>query len=393
MPDREVSEPGALSEQRERSDPTDGNLMTESYGTLDPYLRTVIDLGGTDLLLTGGSEPLVRLDGTLRPVTEMGVVDEATMAELLAAVLVGDQRQQFIEDRDIDFALSFDDSRFRGNAFFQRGRPAIALRLMHNVIPSFDEIGLPHAVRALGALHQGLVLFTGPTGSGKSTSMATLIDSVNATRPCHIITIEDPIEYLHRNRQAVVHQREVGFDAKTFDRALRSALREDPDVVLVGEMRDLESIAITLTLAETGHLVLSSLHTNDAPQALDRIVDVFPAERQAQVRLQLASVLSGVVAQRLVPRVGGGLVAAYEVLMATSAVSNLIREGKTRQLRNAMQMGMAAGNQTLEMSLNTLVAQGLVTLDDAIATAFVPQDIEGSGISGLAVDPSYAAGV
>jgi twitching motility protein PilT len=355
----------------------------ETYGRLDPFLETVISMQGTDLLITTDSVPLVRLEGTLRPTDNLPVVDRETMEELLAIVLVGDQRQQFVDDRDIDFALSFRDSRFRGNAFFQRGRPAIALRLMHSVIPTFEEIGLPQAVRSLTGLHQGLILFTGPTGSGKSTSMAALIDEINRTRRCHIITIEDPIEYLHQNRDAVVHQREVGFDARTFERALRAALREDPDVVLVGEMRDLESIAITLTLAETGHLVLSSLHTNDAPQALDRIVDVFPAERQAQIRLQLASVLSAVVAQRLVPRVGGGLVAAYEALIATSAVSNLVREGKTRQLRNAMQMGVAAGNQTLEMSLNALVAQGLITLEDAVATAFVPQDIEGSGLSVL----------
>jgi twitching motility protein PilT len=365
--------------------------MSESYGKLDRYLNTVVQAGGTDLLLSTGSVPLVRLEGTLRPVTDLGVLDEALMGELLAAVLVGEQRQQFIDDRDIDFALSWGESRFRGNAFFQRGKPTLALRLMHSVIPTYDEIGLPQAVRNLATLHQGLILFTGPTGSGKSTSMAALIDSINANRACHIITIEDPIEYVHQNRRSVVHQREVGFDAKSFDRALRSALREDPDVVLVGEMRDLESISITLTLAETGHLVLSSLHTNDAPQALDRIVDVFPAERQAQVRLQLASVLSGVVAQRLVPRVGGGMVAAYESLIATSAVSNLIREGKTRQLRNAMQMGMAAGNQTLEMSLNSLVQQGVITREDAIATAFVPQDIEGSGLSLLG--PASAAGV
>jgi len=247
---------------------------------------------------------------------------------------------------------------------------------MHNQIPSFDEIRLPHPVRALTQLHQGLILFTGPTGSGKSTSMAALVDEINKTRPCHIITIEDPIEYLHTDRQAMVHQREVGIDAVSFERALRAALREDPDVVLVGEMRDLESIAITLTLAETGHLVMSSLHTNDAPQALDRIVDVFPAERQGQIRLQLASVLSAVVAQRLIPKVGGGLIAAYEVLIATSAVSNLIREGKTRQLRNAMQMGIAAGNQTLETSLNALVASGDITTAAALATAFLPHDIE-----------------
>jgi twitching motility protein PilT len=342
---------------------------------VEPFLRTVIDHHGTDVLLTVDSEPLVRIDGSLRLDTDLDPISEEKMTEVLNALLDHDLADQLHKDRDVDFAFSYEDSRFRGNAFFQKGKPAIALRLMHNIIPTFEEIGLPAPVRALTELHQGLVLFTGPTGSGKSTSMATLVDEINRTRPCHVITIEDPIEYLHDSRMAVVHQREIGTDAPSFDRALRSSLREDPDVVLVGEMRDLESIAITLTLAETGHLVLSSLHTNDAAQALDRIVDVFPAERQGQIRLQLASVLSAVVAQRLIPKRGGGLVAAYEVLIGTSAVSNLVREGKTRQIRNAMQMGIAQGNQTLEMSLNQLVAAGAISVEAALATAFVPHEI------------------
>ena len=206
--------------------------------------------------------------------------------------------------------------------------------------------------------------------------MATLVDAINEKRPCHILTIEDPIEYLHSNKNAVVHQREVGIDAQSFERALRAALREDPDVVLVGEMRDPESIAITLTLAETGHLVLSSLHTNDAPQALDRIVDVFTADRQGQIRLQLAATLSAVVAQRLVPRVGGGIMAVYEVLIATSPVRNLVREGKTNQIRNAMQMGLSAGHRTMEMSLIELVTAGFITQETAVATAFVPHEVD-----------------
>ncbi len=348
--------------------------MTQ-HDTLDAMLAAVIERRGTDMLLTCGSAPLIRVDGALQPAPELAELDDGAMDLVLCGLLDASQRAQLETDRDIDFAFSFQDARFRGNAFFQRGRHAVALRLMHGRIPTFDEIGLPHPIRDLAQLNQGLILFTGPTGSGKSTSLATLVDAINATRPCHIITIEDPVEYLHTNRQALVHQREVGLDEHSFERALRAALREDPDVVLVGEMRDLESIAITLTLAETGHLVMSSLHTNDAPQALDRIVDVFPAERQGQIRLQLASVLTAVVAQRLVPRLGGGLVAAYEVLIATSAVSNLIREGKTRQLRNAMQMALAAGNQTLEMSLNALVAAGTIAPEAAIATAFVPHEI------------------
>lgn len=349
--------------------------MTHRNETVDALLNGVIALDGTDLLVTAGTAPLVRIDGTLRPLAGAAVLDDAAMREVIDDLLDDGQRAALERDRDVDFAFSHGDSRFRANAFFERGSPALALRLMHNRIPSFDEILLPQSVREFANLRQGLVLFTGPTGSGKSTSMATLVDEINKHRACHVITIEDPIEYLHQNRRALVHQREVGLDAQSFERALRAALREDPDVVLVGEMRDLESIAITLTLAETGHLVLSSLHTNDAAQALDRIVDVFPAERQAQIRLQLASVLSGVVAQRLVPRVAGGLVAAYEVLVATSAVSNLVREGKTRQIRNAMQMGIASGNQTLEMSLNALVAAGIITEEAALATAFVPHEI------------------
>ncbi len=324
-------------------------------GQLDTALDAVIERGGTDLVLCVGSHPLIRVDGAVRAATELGVVDDAAMAGALRALLDDAQLAQLDHDRDLDFAFSYGSARFRVNAFFERGHPAVALRLLQGTIPTFDDLGIPYSVRELAILKQGLVLFTGPTGSGKSTSMAALIEAVNSTRPAHIVTIEDPIEYLHTNKQSVVHQREVGIDTRSFERALRSALREDPDVVLVGEMRDVESIAITLTLAETGHLVLSSLHTNDAPQALDRIVDVFPAERQSQIRLQLASTLSAIVAQRLVPRIGGGRVAAFEVLLATTPVSNLVREGKTRHIRNAMQMGLSAGHQTLEMSLNHLV--------------------------------------
>ncbi|MBV8949916.1 MAG: PilT/PilU family type 4a pilus ATPase [Actinobacteria bacterium] len=342
---------------------------------LDILLSAVVERGGTDMLLTTDAEPLIRIGGTLVTTPGFTPLGERAMWDVFVAMVDDNQRAQLDADRDLDFAFSFGDARFRGNAFFERGRLAIALRLMHRQIPTFDEIGLPYPVRELASLNQGLVLFTGPTGSGKSTSMATLVDEINAKRACHIITIEDPVEYLHVNRQAVVHQREIGLDAQSFERALRAALREDPDVVLVGEMRDLESIAITMRLAETGHLVLSSLHTNDAAQALDRIVDVFPAERQSQIRLQLASVLSAVVAQRLIPSTAGELVAAYEVLVVTPAVSNLLREGKTRQIRNAMQLGVGSGNQTLEMSLNSLLHAGTITPDVALATAFVPHEI------------------
>jgi twitching motility protein PilT len=341
----------------------------------------VVTVVGTDLVLTIGSRPLIRLDGMIHEVDNQQVIDASAMEQFLDDLLDGDQRESLERNRDEDFAFSYGIFRFRGNAFYQRGLPAVSLRLIQSTIPTFDEIGLPWSVRDLTTLKQGLILFCGPTGSGKSTTMATLIDAINATRPCHIITIEDPIEYLHQNELAVVHQREVGIDAMSFERALRAALREDPDVVLVGEMRDPESIGITLTLAETGHLVVSSLHTNDASQTLDRIIDVFPAERQGQVRQQLAATMSAVVAQRLVPRIGTGLIAAYEVLLGTQPVTNLIREGKSNQLRNAMQIALSAGHKTLEMSLNELVAGGIITHDVAVATAFVPHEIEGARVA------------
>jgi twitching motility protein PilT len=350
------------------------------HEALQNALQAVVDVQGTDLVLTIGAPPMIRLDGAIRPVDGAPIIDPSLMDQYIADLLDGDQQRDLEANRDEDFAFSYGIHRFRGNAFFQRGLPAVALRLIQSEIPSFDQIGLPPSARDLITQKQGLILFCGPTGSGKSTTMATMIDAINMTRPCHIITIEDPIEYLHENKVAVVHQREVGIDAQSFARALRAALREDPDVVLVGEMRDPESIAITLTLAETGHLVVSSLHTNDAPQTLDRIVDVFPGDRQGQIRQQLASTLSAVIAQRLVPRIGSGLTAVYEVLLGTQPVTNLVREGKANQLRNAMQIALSAGHKTIEMSLNELVAAGVISHETAVATAFHPHEIEGGGV-------------
>lgn len=360
-----------------------GTLAAMDLATtdLDRFMKTAWHHRGSDVLLTVGAPPLVRVDGQLRPIAGEDVLTEDAIEGFIEQVLNVVQRTEYRRDLELDFAASWaDTARVRGNAFHQRGLPALALRIIPDQIPSFDDLGLPQSVRSLAALHQGLVLFTGPTGSGKSTSLAALIEWINHNRACHIVTIEDPIEYVHEHRTAVVSQREVGADTHSFERALRSALREDPDVVLVGEMRDPESIAITLTLAETGHLVFSTLHTNDASQALDRIVDVFPAERQAQIRLQLASCLSGVVAQRLLPRIGGGMVAAWEVLIANHGVRNLIREGKTRQLRNAITMGQSDGMQTLEQSLSQLVAHRLVEYEDAVAKALVPGEVARPGM-------------
>jgi twitching motility protein PilT len=346
-------------------------------GDVDRFIKYAWEEGGSDLLLLAGSPPMVRVDGRMEPIDGEAVQDEGMIRAHLEAMISPGKLTEFDDEGEVDFTLGWESqARLRGNAFYQRGMPTIALRIIPEDIPTFDDLGIPPVVRNFTELTQGLILVTGPTGSGKSTSLASLVNAINHKRPCHILTIEDPIEYVHPSRVAAVSQREVGTDTKSFERALRSALREDPDVIQVGEMRDLESISITLTLAETGHLVLSTLHTNDAAQALDRIVDVFPAERQGQVRMQLAGSLQAVVAQRLVPRIGGGMVAAFEVLVCTPAVRNLVREGKTRQLRNNLTLGQSEGMQTLEMSLNALQRAGLITHDDAVAHAVVPHEIE-----------------
>jgi twitching motility protein PilT len=249
------------------------------------------------------------------------------------------------------------------------------LRAIPQTIPTPEELGLPPALAGVSELPQGFVLVTGPTGSGKSTTIASLLEYINERRPVHILTIEDPIEYIHHHKVAAVSQREVGLDTASFDAALRSALREDPDVILVGEMRDPETIQFALTLAETGHLVFATLHTNDAAQALDRISDVFPPERQTQIKVQLAAALMAVVAQRLIPKPDGGLVAAFELLLANNAVRNLIREGKTHQLRNVMMGSRAEGMTTLEHSLNELVAAGVITYEEACARSIFEKEI------------------
>ena len=262
-----------------------------------------------------------------------------------------------------------------GSIFTQRGETALALRVIPARIPTFDDLGLPPAATWVAQQPRGFVLVTGPTGSGKSTTLAAIVDKINETRACHILTIEDPVEYVHNHKMAAVSQREVGLDSPSFDRALRSALREDPDVLLIGEMRDIDSIQIALTMAETGHLVFATLHTNDAPQAIDRIIDVFPAWRQEQTKVQLASSLSAIIAQRLIPKIGGGMVAAYEVLIATSPVRNLIREGRSNQLQNVMFTNTKEMMMTLESSLATMISDGLVTYEDAMSVTAHPKEL------------------
>ena len=344
--------------------------------TLEQLLETLWQRHGSDLLLTPGAPPLLRVDGALERMPGRPALTAADTQAMLAALLSDIQRADFAVRNEVDWSFSWrDQARLRANGFRQRGSVAIALRLIPYRVPSLDELGVPPVVQAFTTLAQGLVLVTGPTGSGKSTTLAALVDRINATRPCHILTIEDPIEYVHQHQLAAVNQREVGTDTASFAIALRAALREDPDVLMVGEMRDLETIQTALTIAETGHLVFATLHTNDSPQALDRIVDVFPGDQQSQIRVQLANALTGIVYQRLLPRVDGGRSAAYEVLLATPAVRNLIREGKTRQLRNVLATASREGMQTLEQSLTTLVSSGQVAHDTAVGASLYPHEV------------------
>jgi twitching motility protein PilT len=353
---------------------------------ISPWLQILWDQKGSDLLLTGESAPRIRVDGKLRPVEGAPILSGEQIDTLVRTVLSPAQRIELDQEQDVDFAFSWlDRARLRGSAFTQRGETALALRMIPSRVPSFTELDLPPTAEWLANLPRGFVLVTGPTGSGKSTTLASIIDRINETRACHILTIEDPVEYVHRHKLSAVSQREIGLDSPSFDRALRSALREDPDVLLVGEMRDIESIQIALTMAETGHLVFATLHTNDAPQAIDRIIDVFPAWRQEQTRVQLAASLGAILAQRLVPKVGGGMVAAFEVLIATNPVRNLIREGRSNQLLNIMTTNQKEGMRTLEISLAELIAAGTITYEDALNVSAHPKELaralESSGTS------------
>ena len=346
---------------------------------IEKYIEDVWDRRGTDLMFTVGAPPLARVDGHMVPIGTDGPLSDSELDAIVRGLVSSEVFQRLHETRELDLSFEWKHkARFRGNVFYQRGSLALALRMIPHEIPSFDDLGIPDAVRALANLPQGLVLFTGPTGAGKSTTQASLIDWINHNQRVHILTIEDPIEYVHDHALSAINQREIGDDSLSFDRALRSALREDPDVLLVGEMRDTESIQTTLTIAETGHLVFATLHTNDAAQTLDRIVDVFPSERQPQIRVQLAGSLAAVVSQRLMPRIGGGQVAAFEVLVATSAVRNLVKEGKTRQLRNVILTGQSDGMQTLETSLHELVQRGEITMEDATAHSLYPNELASS---------------
>lgn len=351
--------------------------MFDPDPVLVTLLQATVNSGASDLHLTVGRAPTARRDGTLVSFENVKLLDNEDTARMVMSLLDDNQKQELDEMYQVDFSFGIPGlGRFRANAYHQRNSLALALRVIPFRVRSLEELGAPRSVNILLNRPYGLVLAVGPTGSGKSTTLAAMIDRINEAKPVHILTIEDPVEYLHHHKVAMVNQREVGTDAVSFEQGLRSALREDPDVVLLGEMRDLESIQIALSLAETGHLVFATLHTNDASQALDRMIDVFPSDKRDQIQTMLAGALQGVISQRLLPAISGGRVAAYEVLMGTEAVRNLVREGKSRQLRNVVATGGPEGMQTIEMDLARLVTSGLVTMEMAQSISAYPGEIQ-----------------
>ena len=332
---------------------------------IEILLEEIVRKNASDLHLQVGLPPMMRLDGVLAPFPGYNPLNAEEVEHLVFAILDDDQQKILIKDKEFDFSFAFGDlGRFRVNAFHERGNLA-SLRLIPNQIKTIAELGMPPVIQSFADFPRGLVLVTGPTGSGKSTTLAALIDKINSEKAQHIITIEDPIEFTHKSKRSAIVQREVHYDTYSFSAALRSSLRQDPDVVLIGEMRDLETISAAITIAETGHLVFATLHTNSAAQSIDRMIDVFPPHQQPQVRSQLANILQGICAQRLVPAIGGGRVVAAEVMVANPAIRNIIREGKTHQLDTVIQTGSDQGMQTMDRTLVKLVQSGVVTYDDA----------------------------
>lgn len=331
---------------------------------IESLLDECIKRKASDLHIQVGLPPVLRIDGKLSALGGLPLVTEEMAESLVFATLDEDQKKILMKDKEFDYSFAFGDvARFRVNSFHEKGNLAASFRLIPNEIAPISELGLPGVVEGFADYPRGLVLVTGPTGSGKSTTLAGLIDKINRERSCHIITIEDPIEFVHNSKRSVVAQREVHYDTYSFSVALRSVLREDPDVVLIGEMRDLETISAAITIAETGHLVFATLHTNSAAQSIDRIVDVFPSHQQDQVRVQLSNMLMAICSQRLVPAIKGGRVVASEIMIANSAVRALIREGKTHQLDTVIQTGASEGMQQMDKNLAQLVQTGIISYD------------------------------
>ncbi len=339
-------------------------------------LQYSVDTKASDLHIIAGLPPTLRIEGELAAVSTFGVLTPDNIGELLKQVLTSQQLEKLSINKELDFSLSFSDkSRFRVNAYTQKGTLAAAFRRIPLEIPQIDSLGLPKIIHSFTSLKQGLVLVTGPTGHGKSTTLAAMINEINQSRDAHILTIEDPVEFIFKPAKSIISQREMGQDTHSWPIALRSALREDPDVVLVGEMRDFETIASALTVAETGHLVFATLHTNSAAQTIDRIVDVFPEEQQGQVRLQLSNVIEAVFSQRLIPSTTKKRVPAYEIMLGTTAIKTAIRDGKTHQIDSILQTSLEVGMLTLEHTLANLVKTGQLTLEMAQSWSVRPEEL------------------
>ena len=367
-----------------------GNVISLEETHIDDLLREVVERGASDLHICVGVPPILRIDGQLIPLNYEKFTPMHTQ-RMMYDILSDEQIQRFEDQWELDFSYSLQQvARFRVNVFKDKGTVAAAFRLIPMKIPTIRELGLPPVLEQIARYPRGLVLVTGPTGSGKSTSLAAMIHQINTERSVHIITIEDPIEYLHQHRMSIINQREVGQDTKEFANALRAALREDPDVILVGEMRDLETMQNAIRAAETGHLVFATLHTNSAAQTVDRVVDQFPVDQQEQIRLMLSNSLQAVLCQQLLPRAGmPGRVCAMEIMIASPAVRNLIREAKSHQLPSIIQTSAQLGMQTMDQHLRDLYLKGIITYDDAISRAMNPDDLKnmisaamGSGAQG-----------
>jgi twitching motility protein PilT len=343
--------------------------------SLRELLEQMVKMGASDLHLTAGSPPVVRVDGKLQRMPYDMLTSEETK-KIAYSMLNEKQKLKFEQNWELDFSFGIESmSRFRCNIFMQRGNAAVALRQIPYEIKTFDQLGLPKVIAEFSRLPRGLVLVTGPTGSGKSTTLAAVIDKVNKERPVHIITVEDPIEYLHRHQTALINQREVYSDTPSFSSALKYALREDPDVVLVGEMRDLETIEAALSISETGHLAFATLHTNSCAETINRIVDVFPTNQQEQIRVTLSFTLQAVVSQVLIPKIGGGRVLAMEIMIATPAIRAIIRDDKIHQLYSMIQSGQKFGMKTMNQTLAELYQTGKISLNDAMGTSHNQQEL------------------
>lgn len=344
---------------------------------IENLLEHVVKQDASDLHLTVGVPPQIRVDGALKAIPNLPNLTASEIEKLIYSIVDDIQKDILLKDMEVDFSFAFGDvARFRANAYHQKGNLGLALRLIPTKIRTLEELGMPKILNNFTEFPRGLVLVTGPTGSGKSTTLAAMIDKINKEKALHIITIEDPIEYTHTHVKSIIEQREVHYDTRSFAAALRSALREDPDVVLIGEMRDLETIAAAITIAETGHLVLATLHTNNAAQSIDRMIDVFPPHQQQQIRVQLSNILQAIVSQRLIPAIGGGRIAAAEVMVATPAVRNIIREGKTHQLDAVIQTGAEEGMITMDHTLAAIVKAGKILLEEAKGYAIDVKELE-----------------